>query len=459
MLILTLSYIPSDLMAQFIGIFPTPGSCGKCAVKINALTPQKTGKLSFIFFKEDQKADSSDIEEMFEYRKKGFMTIYSDKYCRKINPDPGGTIGVFSEDGEIRYQTSLFDFTPGKLDSVLSKLDTNQYKRTANTNIKFDKRDQYAINLTTGKFIWNTKSNASKYSVDGKDVKRVIAAYREILQAVVLDSDLSVNEPGFKPVYSDLDYTRDATGKVFVKAKCYYMTVDKTDSDIYIGTFVNEFVNHKHVATWPVIRPAHRVLTGDGFVSNGTSLYLFSYLEGNDSNQNIIGEWRQHKGVYKFNKMLNIKVPPDMFAKTHFNFLSWRCSYFPYLVLDNSRFMTDITNGQVYEISYAGMSDKANETDTDAASCKIFNQYLSLAKNNRYLYLTTILDQDKFVQVLDRKNMKRLFMLKLNDAIPGYNRKQFLQLDAQQGIIYYNPGNETIQGFPMDLLFPDYTPL
>jgi len=237
------------------------------------------------------------------------------------------------------------------------------------------------------------------------------------------------------------------------------MTVNKADSDIYIGGFLNEFANHKNVATWPIIRPANRVLFSDGFVSRGTSLYLFSYLEDNDSNQNIIGEWKRYKGAYKFNKMLNVKVPPDMFARTHFSFLSWRCSSFPYLMLDDTRFMTDITSGHMYEISYAGMSDKANEINTYSDSCKIFNQYLSLAKNNKYLYLTTILDQDKFVQVLDRNSMKRLFLLKLNDVIPGYQRKQYLQLDTQLGIVYFGVNNDRIQGFPMDLLFPDYSPL
>lgn len=457
---LLFSDLPVTSKAQFIGIFPTPGSCGKCAVKINAFTPQKTGILAFIFFKEDQKADSSDIEEMFEYRKKGFMTIYSDKYCRKINPDPGGVIAVFSEEGNISYQTSLFDFIPEKLDSVFSRLGTNKYKYVPRTNDRFDHNNQYTINLATGKFIWNTKDSSYKYSVDRKDVKKIIATYKELLREPVLDSDLSVNEPGFKPVFSGLDYSPDnAPGRVMVHAKCHYMTVNKTDSDIYIGGFLSEFTNHKHVANWPIIRPANRVLFNDGFVSKGASLYLFSYLEDNDSNQNIIGEWKQYKGAYKFNKMLNVEVPPDMFARTHFNFLSWRCSSFPYLMLDDTRFMTDIANGQRYEISYAGMSDNASEIDTYSDSCKIFNQYLSLAKNNKYLYLTTILNEDKFIQVLDRKSMRRLQLLKLNDAIPGYYRKQYLQPDAQKGIVYFGVNNERIQGFPMELLFPDYSPL
>lgn len=113
------------------------GSCAKCNIALSALQPYLGKYPIFLSLPATSRPDSAEVEELFNFKKRGYAVLYSDTLTRLMTPYPGGLF-LFNENLQMVASQPKFLLDDVEVKPILNAFDSLTFAKPSSiSNARF----------------------------------------------------------------------------------------------------------------------------------------------------------------------------------------------------------------------------------------------------------------------------------------------------------------------------------
>ncbi len=430
-------------------------NCAKCTIPLSFITPNNTHIPTIILLGNRFKEIDEEIEQKYEFHKKGFGVIYSDEILKRFTTEKKQKIAILNRAFNIIWSKDFDKLNGQDIQNGIRAFSNDIFKKT-NDDLQAVKNNiLFSFNFTIGRLYKIENLDTIKYTL----TKELVNKFLKISPpSMKIENDevrmfRSMNNQ-FQPTFTGYYYEKPFT---YLIAKFYDPKEEGENTVLYQKIGIYKF-NQKDLVWIKELKNPQGdsfSVSDDNIVIKGEDLYIPVFGEDYKKTGKHIATYKMDGDNFIFTKLNNSKLPQQHIKTFGRSMVDFRMSSYPYVMY--------AFNNEVYNLQNDSKILLDNSSRASISNLKIEdffekenvvvpfqNEIISFDSVKNELIVIVVV---KGKNILERYNVQSKLLISSQDIgqiLPLNLDYELVSIDTSTNVLYIKVA-DFIFGIPLAL--------